>query len=50
MSLYKDLFVGLSFYQNSILKITYRTGSANGKPDAFSRRPECASNEEELSS
>ena len=31
-------------------KITYRAGSANGKPDALSRRPDYASNEEELSS
>ncbi len=31
-------------------KITYRSGSDNGKPDALSRRPDYASNEEELSS
>jgi len=31
-------------------KIAYRAGSANGKPDALSRRPDYASNEEELSS
>ena len=31
-------------------KITYRAGSSNGKPDALSRRPDYASNEEELSS
>jgi len=31
-------------------KITYRAGSANGKPDTLSRRPDYASNEEELSS
>ena len=30
-------------------KIVYRAGSANGKPDALSRRPDYASNEEELS-
>jgi len=31
-------------------KITYRAGSANGKADALSRRPDYASNEEELAS
>jgi len=31
-------------------KITYRAGSANGKPDALSRRPDYSSNKEELSS
>jgi len=31
-------------------KITYRAESANGKPDALSRRPDYASNEDELSS
>jgi len=31
-------------------KITNRAGSANGKPDALSRRPDYAINEEELSS
>ena len=39
-----------SFLSEFNFKITYRAGSANGKPDALSRRPDYASNEEELSS